>query len=89
MFLLFCFDFKLYFALLYVNLKEYENGNYGFDLLQLAPTDQEERREMIEKELNHGRLAMVAVIGMIGQEYLTGYPVLESLKIYIQSTDLF
>lgn len=77
------------FSLYCLKFKEYENGNYDFDFLKLAPTDAEERREMVEKELNHGRLAMVAVIGMIGQEYLTGYPVVESLKIFIQSSDLF
>jgi Chlorophyll A-B binding protein len=29
---------------------------------------------MENKELNHGRLAMIAMIGMIFQEYATGVP---------------
>ena len=33
---------------------------------------------MMEKELNHGRLAMIAIIGMIGQEYFTGISVIET-----------
>jgi len=66
------------------NLKEgYENGNYGFDLLRLRPSDPQLRRDVEEMELNHGRLACVAIIGMIGQEYLTGLPILTSLSLWL------
>jgi hypothetical protein len=37
-------------------------------------------------ELNHARLAMVAIIGMIGQEYLTGLPIGESLSMWLSSS---
>ena len=68
------------------NLKTtYENGDYGFDPLRLQPTEANERRDMQEKELNHGRLAMIAAIGMIGQEYLTGLPIRTSIELWLQS----
>lgn len=68
------------------NLKaNYENGNYGFDPLNLRPSDPDEYREMVEKELNHGRLAMVAVIGCLVQEYLTGLPILTALVVWLDS----
>lgn len=57
------------------NLKHgHDCGNYGFDPLNLLPTDKARRREMQEKELNHGRLAMFAFVGMLAQEYLLGLP---------------
>jgi hypothetical protein len=49
------------------------------------PKDKINKIDMIEKELSHGRLAMIGAFGMIIQEYVTGYPVLESLKMWIQS----
>ena len=61
------------------NLRDgYVNGDYGFDVLGLLPEGKGSRRRMLEKELNHGRLAMIAIIGMIAQEYFTGISVYES-----------
>lgn len=69
------------------NLKStYENGDYGFDPLRLQPTEANEKRDMQEKELNHGRLAMIAAIGMIGQEYLTGLPIRTSLEVWLRES---
>jgi len=47
-------------------------GDLGFDPLGLKPTDPKELKEMQNKELNNGRLAMLAAAGMIAQEYATG-----------------
>jgi hypothetical protein len=51
---------------------DHELGNIGFDPLGLKPTDPAELKEMQTKELNNGRLAMIAAAGMIVQELATG-----------------
>merc|ERR1719191_1524007 len=52
--------------------KDYESGDLGFDPVGLKPTDPAELKEMQTKELNNGRLAMIAAAGMIVQELATG-----------------
>jgi len=52
---------------------DYELGDFGFDPLGLKPTDPAELKEMQTKEINNGRLAMIAIIGMIGQELANGH----------------
>merc|ERR1719408_1149234 len=52
--------------------EDHEPGNLGFDPLGLKPTDPNELKEMQTKELNNGRLAMIAAAGMIAQELATG-----------------
>lgn len=47
-------------------------GDLGFDPLNLKPTDPAEFKTMQTKELNNGRLAMLAAAGMIAQELATG-----------------
>merc|ERR1712151_1127932 len=47
-------------------------GDYGFDPLGLKPTDPAELYDMQTKELNNGRLAMIAIAGMVAQEGATG-----------------
>lgn len=47
-------------------------GDIGFDPLGLKPTAPEELREMRNKELNNGRLAMIGAAGMIAQELASG-----------------
>ncbi len=49
----------------------YYPGDIGFDPLGLKPTDPAEFAEMQTKELNNGRLAMLAAIGMMTQEQVT------------------
>merc|ERR1719399_641898 len=44
----------------------------GFDPLGLKPKDPKEWTDMQNKELNNGRLAMIAAAGMIAQELATG-----------------
>merc|ERR1719353_2373024 len=46
-------------------------GNLGFDPLGLKPEDPAALKEMQTKELNNGRLAMIAAAGMIVQELVT------------------
>jgi len=48
---------------------------YTFDPLGLKPKDPEAFLEMQTKELNNGRLAMIAIILMFAQEAITGKPV--------------
>jgi hypothetical protein len=50
----------------------YMPGDLGFDPLGLAPEDPAEFRLMQEKELSHGRLAMIAAAGFLAQEAVTG-----------------
>ena len=50
----------------------YTPGDLGFDPLGLKPTDAAELRIMQEKELSHGRLAMLAAAGFLAQEAVTG-----------------
>jgi hypothetical protein len=47
-------------------------GDLGFDPLGLKPKDEDELIEMQTKELNNGRLAMIAIAGMVAQELVTG-----------------
>lgn len=51
------------------NLKdEYVPGDLGFDPLGLKPKDAEELKVLQTKELNNGRLAMIAIAGFVVQE---------------------
>jgi len=52
--------------------KDHVPGDLGFDPLNLKPTNPTELLEMQNKELNNGRLAMIAIAGMIVQEGVTG-----------------
>jgi len=51
---------------------DYDNGDLGFDPLRLRPESADEFKELQTKELNNGRLAMIAMAGMIAQELVTG-----------------
>jgi len=46
-------------------------GDLGFDPLGLKPKNEKDLITMQNKELNNGRLAMIAVIGTIAQELVT------------------
>jgi hypothetical protein len=47
-------------------------GDVGWDPLKLKPTTPEKLKQIQNKELNNGRLAMLAASGMIAQEFVTG-----------------
>ena len=51
---------------------DYYPGDLGFDPLNLKPEDAAEFRTMQEKELSHGRLAMIAAAGFLAQEAVSG-----------------
>mmetsp|Transcript_14163 Transcript_14163/g.20922 ORF Transcript_14163/g.20922 Transcript_14163/m.20922 type:complete len:241 (-) Transcript_14163:94-816(-) len=54
--------------------ENYYPGDIGFDPLRLKPKDAQEFAELQTKELNNGRLAMLATIGMMVQEQVTNQP---------------
>ena len=49
----------------------YTPGDLGFDPLNMKPTNAADLLQMQNKEINNGRLAMLAVAGMVGQELAT------------------
>ena len=53
---------------------EYSPGDLGFDPLGLKPADAAGLKEMQTKEINNGRLAMLACAGIVTQELVTGQP---------------
>ncbi|CAJ1956481.1 unnamed protein product [Cylindrotheca closterium] len=55
----------------------YIPGNLGFDPLGLKPEDQAEFVAMQTKELQNGRLAMLAAAGFLAQELVDGKGILE------------
>lgn len=50
---------------------DYQPGDYEFNTIDLTT---EESGELLDKELNNGRLAMIGVLGMIAQELVTDSP---------------
>jgi hypothetical protein len=55
----------------------YLPGDIGFDPLNLKPEDEEEFRLMQTKELQNGRVAMIATAGFMAQELVDGKGILE------------
>ena len=50
-------------------------GDLNFDPLGLMPKDSKGKVSMKTKEINNGRLAMIAIAGIVVQELLTNQPV--------------
>eukprot|EP00798_Chlamydomonas_sp_ICE-L_P002574 gene2574-30960_t len=62
-------------------LKEsYEMGNLNFDPLGLCPTNPTELKEVQTKELNNGRLAMIAIAGFTVQELIDQKGIIEHIN---------
>ncbi len=57
----------------------YIPGDIGFDPLGLKPADAEEFATMQTKELQNGRLAMLAAAGFMAQELVNGQGILQNL----------
>lgn len=55
--------------------EDYDAGNLNFDPLGMLPEDAAGAKAMKEKELNNGRLAMIAVMGFMAQELVTKSPI--------------
>jgi light-harvesting complex I chlorophyll a/b binding protein 1 len=53
-----------------------EPGEYNWDPLEWYPTDPAEQRSIKTKELQNGRVAMLAVAGIFAQELIDGKEVL-------------
>jgi len=61
-------------------------GDVGFDPLGLKPDDADEFFEMSTKELQHGRVAMLGIAGMVAQELVNGKEIFVNLGL---ATDRF
>lgn len=61
--------------------EDYYPGDISFDPFGLKPKDDAELNIMITKELQHGRLAMLAAAGFLAQEAVDGKGILEHLGV--------
>lgn len=60
---------------------DYTPGDIGFDPFGLRPEDPAELKTMQTKELQNGRLAMIAASGFLAQELASGKGILENLGV--------
>jgi len=65
-------------------LPDYVMGDLGFDPLGLKPADAEELKVLQTKELNNGRLAMIAIAGFVTQEFVNKTEIFEHLARSIE-----
>lgn len=64
--------------------KNYTPGDCNFDPLGLFPDDRLGQAEMQLKEIKHGRIAMMAILGFVAQEALYGIPVVQETPLFFQ-----
>ena len=64
--------------------KAYIQGDCGFDPLGFFPEDKKGQLEMQTKELKHGRLAMMAILGFVVQEALYRIPVVQETPFFFK-----
>jgi hypothetical protein len=62
---------------------DYLPGDIGFDPLGLKPSDPEELKILQTKELQNGRLAMLAAAGFMAQELVDGKGILEHFSALV------
>jgi hypothetical protein len=60
----------------------YQPGDCGFDPLGLYPKDATAQFQMQTKEIKHGRLAMMAIVGFAAQEALYRSPVVQETPVF-------
>merc|ERR1719253_1303134 len=60
---------------------DYYPGDIGFDPLGIRPEDSAELDEMITKELQNSRLAMLAAAGFLAQETANGLGIFENFQV--------
>merc|ERR1712232_1318213 len=64
--------------------KNYVAGDCNFDPLKLFPEDKEGHMQMMTKEIKHGRLAMMAILGFVIQEAVCSKPVVAETPFFFQ-----
>lgn len=62
--------------------KEYIPGDCNFDPLNFLPADKEAKMKMMTKEIKHGRIAMMAILGFAIQEAIYGIPVVQETPFF-------
>ena len=65
--------------------EDYYPGDIGFDPASIKPEDPAEFAEMQTKELQHGRLAMLAISGFVAQELVNNVGIIENLGDTVKS----
>lgn len=58
----------------------YTPGDLSWDPLGLKPTDAAGLKDISTKEINNGRLAMLAIAGFVVQEEISGKTIAEQLQ---------
>ena len=64
--------------------KDYVPGDCNFDPLGMFPSDKKGQMEMMTKELKHGRVAMMALLGFVVQEAVYGMPVVAETPFFFK-----
>ena len=64
--------------------KNYTPGDCGFDPLNFFPEDKAGQLDMQTKEIKHGRIAMMAILGFVVQEALYRTPVVAETPFFFQ-----
>jgi hypothetical protein len=62
--------------------KDYQPGDCNFDPLGLFPSDKAGQKAMLTKEIKHGRIAMMAILGFAIQEAVYGQPVVSETPLF-------
>lgn len=68
-------EFIIYLSYLISRTSLYTSGDLKFDPLGLKPEDPRAFKLIQTKELNNGRLAMLAIAGIVAQELVTNQPI--------------